>query len=398
VRNTACLSVLIACFSPTIVGQTLVGSQVTLTIDDPALGTVATEPATQTVPASFPSGTLIATNGLPIIGVNINVAATSIDLSYTENSTAFTATFNGYVFIFAGAPTITGVSLDPTSTFSSSQVGLSFLPNQVAVNVEGLSLSTSSRIVVDLQFGMVSPAPSINQNGVVNGASFQPGISPGSWATIDGNNLSSLSGTWDNFIVDGQLPTTVDGVSVTIGGEPAYVYYISSAQINVLVPTDVGTGSQPVLVKNSIGTSASVTVTVSPFGPAFFPWPNNQVVATHQNFSLAAANGTFSGATTTPATAGETIILWGTGFGPTTPAAPAGIATPNGVAYSTSTLPTITIDDIPANVYGAALAPGFAGLFQVAIQVPTSLNSGDWPVVATIGGVSSPSGMVLTVQ
>jgi uncharacterized protein (TIGR03437 family) len=186
-------------------------------------------------------------------------------------------------------------------------------------------------------------------------------------------------------------------VSVTVDGQPAYVYYVSPGQINFIVP-DVASGPQQVIVKNSAGSSAASTVTVSEFGPAFFPWPNNQVVATRQDFSLAAKNGTFAGATTVPAKPGDVIILWGTGFGPTKPAAPAGQETPSGTTYSTSTLPTVTIDNIPATVYGAALAPGFAGLYQVAIQVPQSLGNGDWPIIASIGGVSSPSGMLLTVQ
>jgi uncharacterized protein (TIGR03437 family) len=111
-----------------------------------------------------------------------------------------------------------------------------------------------------------------------------------------------------------------------------------------------------------------------------------QVVATRQDFSLAAKNGSL-GAPTVPAKPGDIIILWGTGFGSATPAAPVGVETPGDQTYSTSTLPTVTIDNISATVYGAALAPGFAGLFQVAIQVPASLGDGDWPIQATIGGV-----------
>jgi hypothetical protein len=47
---------------------------------------------------------------------------------------------------------------------------------------------------------------------------------------------------------------------------------------------------------------------------------------------------------------------------------------------------------------GPALAPGSGGLNQVAIQVPLSLADGSWPIQASIGGVASPSGVVLTVQ
>ena len=88
----------------------------------------------------------------------------------------------------------------------------------------------------------------------------------------------------------------------------------------------------------------------------------------------------------------------GTGFGPTTPAAPTGVEVPSDHTYSTSTLPTVTIDNIQAKVFGAALAPGFAGLYQVAIEVPASLADGDWPVVAAIGGAQSPAGVVLSVS
>jgi uncharacterized protein (TIGR03437 family) len=265
------------------------------------------------------------------------------------------------------------------------------LPNSILLS-PGI---TPDLVVLKIAGGPV--APSIAANGVVNGASFAPGIVPGSWASIQGANLSAVTDTWDNFIVNGKLPTTVDGVSVTVGGTPAYVYYVSPGQINFIVP-DVGAGDQQVTVHNSAGASAAFTVTSSKFGPAFFLWPNSQAVATYQNFALAAAGGTFPGATTVPAKPGDVIILWGTGFGPTTPAAPVGEETPSGTTYSTSTLPTVEIDNVSAKVYGAALAPGFAGLYQVAIQVPSSIGNGNWPVVATVGEVSSPSGAVLTVQ
>ena len=71
---------------------------------------------------------------------------------------------------------------------------------------------------------------------------------------------------------------------------------------------------------------------------------------------------------------------------------------PGDKLYSTSALPTVTINNVAATVYGAALTAGYAGLYQVAIQVPTSLADGDWPLVATIGGVASPSGVVLSVK
>jgi uncharacterized protein (TIGR03437 family) len=241
------------------------------------------------------------------------------------------------------------------------------------------------------------PPPSISASGVANGASFQPGIVPNSWVTIAGTNLASQTDNWSNAIVNGKFPTKLDDVSVTIGGDPAYIYFISPRQINLLAP-DVGFGSLPVIVTTAGGASATLMVTSNEYGPAFFEWPNNQPVATRQDFTDAVQNGTFPGTTTVAAKPGDVIILWGTGFGPTKPVAPPGAAVPSNATYSTTTLPTVTIDNISAMVYGAALAPGFAGLYQVAIQVPASIPNGNWPIQASIGGVQSPAGVLLSVQ
>jgi uncharacterized protein (TIGR03437 family) len=240
-----------------------------------------------------------------------------------------------------------------------------------------------------------SAEPIISSNGVLNGGSFEPGISPNSWVTIQGTNFSSSTANWT--VTGGVLPTMVDGVSVSIGGSPAYVDYVSPTQINVLTPPDLTDQFPTVVVTNSAGSSAAATAFSQPEMPAFFVWPNNQVVATHTDFSWAVKNGTFPGVTTVPAKPGETIILWGTGFGPTTPETPKGVIVPSDKTYSSTAVPTVEVNLVSAMVYGAALAPGFAGLYQLAFQVPASLADGDYQVFATVG---APSGNVpmLTVQ
>jgi uncharacterized protein (TIGR03437 family) len=59
---------------------------------------------------------------------------------------------------------------------------------------------------------------------------------------------------------------------------------------------------------------------------------------------------------------------------------------------------SVTINNVQATIHGAALAPGYAGLYQVAIQVPTSLGDGDWPIIATVGGVASPSAVLVSLR
>jgi len=138
-----------------------------------------------------------------------------------------------------------------------------------------------------------------------------------------------------------------------------------------------------------------VTAQLESFSPGFFLW-NQYTVATHLNFSFVGKPGLLPGGTFTPAKPGEAIVLWGTGFGPTDPAIPAGQVVDK--ANNLVNTPTILIDGAPAEYLGGALTPGNAGLYQIAVKVPSSTRDGDVPVVARVGGMSSPNGVLLTVQ
>ena len=242
-----------------------------------------------------------------------------------------------------------------------------------------------------------SASPAISASGVVNSASYQPGVVANSWTSILGTNLAPRTDDWSHSIVDGKLPTSLDGVSVTIGGKPAMIAFISSGQLNVLAP-DLPAGPAAVIVTTPSGTSTAYSANVSVYAPAFFAWPGNQVVATRQDYSFAAKSGSIAGIVTTAAKPGDVLVLWGMGFGPTTPNAPSGAAIPSDQVYAASTMPAVTINNVPVSVFGAALSPGSAGLFQIAIQVPDTLPDGDWPLRAGIGGANSRAGAILSVH
>jgi uncharacterized protein (TIGR03437 family) len=299
------------------------------------------------------------------------------------------------------------------STYTGGDEGTAIaLDNAGSVYIAGAAASTSTTVPVtggafqpkpgngSTAFVMkiaFSPVVTPSVSDVVNAAGAQPGIVPGSYATIFGSNLSPVTDSWNNSIGNGSLPVSLDGVSVSVGGTPAYVNYVSPGQINFLAP-DVPSGPVSITVATPSGTSSAYASSASVYGPGFFLLPGNQPVATHLDYTFAAKNGTYPGFATVPARPGETIILWGTGFGPTTPDAPVGILVPSSQTYSTTVLPSITISTLPAQVYGAVLSPGFAGLYQIAIQIPNSLANGDWPVLAAIGGMISQTGVLLTVQ
>jgi uncharacterized protein (TIGR03437 family) len=92
--------------------------------------------------------------------------------------------------------------------------------------------------------------------------------------------------------------------------------------------------------------------------------------------------------------AGETLILYGVGFGPTTPHVPAGQSFSG--AASTSSPVTITIGGVPAGVQFSGIAE--AGLYQFNLTVPPGTGSGDQTLQATVNGVQTSPGPVVSVQ
>jgi virginiamycin B lyase len=225
---------------------------------------------------------------------------------------------------------------------------------------------------------------------------FLQTIQANSWVTVYGSNLipANPARIWgpEDF-VGGKLPVSLDGVGVTINGKSAAVAYTSSTQLNVLAPSDVATGLVNVIVRNGSAFSAAFPVQLQTFSPAFFTLaqPNQRYIAgsvvlgPNAREYLAPSGSLSFGTPSRAATAGDTIELYGTGFGPTTPPSPDGQVFFD--AYATTTPVNITIGGLNAKVTWAGLSS--VGLYQLNIIVPTGLAIGDALVVAAVGGVTS---------
>jgi uncharacterized protein (TIGR03437 family) len=311
-------------------------------------------------------------------------------LQYIEHSLAgFSNSVNRLPYTYSFTWTPPAASVGNVTIYVAGLAGVGNPPSQNGDHVYSTSYTLTP--------ASAATTPVIASNGVVNGASFESGIAANTWITIQGANLSSTTNDWGSAIVNGKLPTSLDGVTVNVGGQQAYISYISPIQINALAP-GINAGPAQVTVSNGSATSTAVTAMAQTVQPAFFIWPGSYAVATHADYTYAVKNGTFSTVATTPAKPGDVLILWGTGFGPTSPAVQTGMLTPSDQTYSTTAPVSVMIGSSAATVYGTALAPGFAGLYQIAIQVPASLANGDFPVVATINGTQSPSTALLTVH
>jgi uncharacterized protein (TIGR03437 family) len=245
--------------------------------------------------------------------------------------------------------------------------------------------SATATIGVNLKTAAAA-VPAITKAGVVNGASFQDGIEAGSWVAIFGQNLAAgTRALTSSDLVNGGMPTTLGGVTVNINNKPAFLYYVSPTQINALAPADTNAGAVPVTVTSSAGTSAAATATLLSVAPAFF--------ATGGNIAAVRPDGTVIDGSTVAAKPGEVLELFGTGFGPTTPAVEPGVIFQGSAPVTAA--PAVTIGGAPAVVSYAGLSG--TGLYQINLTVP-ALADGAYPVIATVNGVTSQSGVILKVK
>lgn len=229
----------------------------------------------------------------------------------------------------------------------------------------------------------------------MNGASFQTPLALNTWASVLGGGLAFSSRSWAATDLSGvNLPTTIDGVSVSVNGSPAAISYVGPSQVDFLIPENAAQGSAQIQVINNGQASATATVNLLGTAPAFFWLTGNKYIAsTHANGTLTGPATLISGETT-PALGGETIVLYGTGFGATSPAAPSGttLAAPLPLAVA----PVITIAGVPATVtYLGLVEPA---VYQINVQIPSSVPPGDAAVVATAGGQQSQANAFLSVQ
>jgi uncharacterized protein (TIGR03437 family) len=268
----------------------------------------------------------------------------------------------------------------------------------IADNGNVIAQSSRAGNVLDSQNGpitLTAPNGSPSITGVVNGASYQPGFSSGSWIMISGSNLAPNTPNgraWTNSDFDGNLlPTSLDGVSVIVNGKNAYVSYISPTQINALAPADATLGSVAVQVKTSAGLSNSLSVTKQSASPAIFTYSGGRYGIATVGTVLIGPTG-YLVSSTRRAISGEVITLWVNGLGATTPQYPDGqiITQPEPVASAVQ----VTIGGVAATVQYAGLSA--TGEYQVNVTVP-NLPLGDAALVISTAGVQSAAQVFIPI-
>jgi uncharacterized protein (TIGR03437 family) len=236
-----------------------------------------------------------------------------------------------------------------------------------------------------------STGPSLEAGTAVNGATFQPGMVPGSWAQVKGANLSDVTRTWAaaDFVDGGNLPTTLSGVQVRVNNLPAAVYYIGPAQVSFQVPAGVIGNASVQVIRDGApsNTIAGLAVANAPGLFGYAAGGRTYAAAVFANSFVVVGDPAAGGPGVRKAVPGDRIQLYATGLEPS----PAGVIVSSVAGVSGV---TATIGPAPATVEFAGLVG--VGLYQINVIVPT-LVDGEYPVVIRYAGQSSQPGVMVPI-
>jgi uncharacterized protein (TIGR03437 family) len=239
-------------------------------------------------------------------------------------------------------------------------------------------------------------APSYSAASILNAASNQAdAYAPNTFLSIYGTNLAyATRGLGSGDINGGTLPTVLPGtgVRVWVANIPAHIYYVSPTQINILLPTNLVPGPTQLRVQLDSTYGPPIKLTITSVAPALFQLDARMVIAVHANGQLIEADA--------PAAPGETVVLFATGLGETVPepgygAIPTAAATLKDLDSFAILLDGVKVD--ARRITYAGVAPGFAGLYQINVQLPDEVGN-DPEIRIAAGGVSGVAGLHLALR
>ncbi len=234
-------------------------------------------------------------------------------------------------------------------------------------------------------------APATTMSPVVGGVaavgSEVTTTAPGALLSIYGRDFvkvtTDLSG-WSGA----SMPTSLNGAQVSIGGRPAPILSVSPQQINVQVPVETQPGAREITASFDGRASAAFRAQVAAAAPSIFVWEGGAIAVKNSDFSLITPDN--------PARAGDIIVIYATGLGNTNPGLETGKLVVFPPAANTAAV-RVTIGGRDADTIYSLASPGFVGLYQVAVRVPTGVTAGSAALVLRMEG-ATPSESTIAVR
>ena len=227
--------------------------------------------------------------------------------------------------------------------------------------------------------------------GIVNAAGFAAGrpVAPGSLISIFGANLAEFLGSVSSL----PLPIALKHTSVSFDfpeegiSVPSPLIFASGGQLNVQAPWEfAGLNFAFVKVRIEDSTSFTFELALADHAPGIFEFDLGDTrygVVTHADGNVVTAQN--------PARPGETVVIYGTGFGPVDAPRKTGLAAPSNKLTRTLRLPQVTVAGQQATVSFSGLTPGFVGLYQINAKLPATLPSGTQQLIVSANGIESNS-------
>jgi len=340
--------------------------------------------------------TLSSSFGAPASGAaTLAVSPASVAIQVAGSSSSGSATVN---LSFGGAATAWTVSLLPSNratgwlavaplsgtgsaqlSIQASRMGLVNGVYRATLVIQAVNALPQ---YIDVPITFVVGASSSTQIGAVsNGASFKTIFAPGMVLSVFGSELAPPGTAQGASLLP--LPLNLAGVSASVNGVTAPLYYVSPGQLNIQIPYETGAGSAVVGVNNN-GQVASFPFQVATTAPGIFVGGSNQLVPSSSG------------------KAGDTLLLFLTGDGDLTPTLPTGETPSFGTLVSNLPRPrmpvTLTVGGLPAQIQFIGVPSGLAGVTQINFTIPAKIATGPQQVIVAVGAVQSQPAILNVTQ
>jgi uncharacterized protein (TIGR03437 family) len=216
---------------------------------------------------------------------------------------------------------------------------------------------------------ILSPIPYVAPTGVINAAGVtpQPDLACGSMVSVYGASLASAVAIGPNS----PLAQTLGGVTVSIGGRLAPLFFVSPGQINLQLPSGLDPGPYTLTISVQGLPAVSANFSVARNGPGLFTYPDGDqtpALVLHEDGTLVTPDS--------PALRGELLTLYATGLGPLNPPRPDGLAIPDTPAFNAVDPVTVLVGDATFPAEAAFGAPGRVAVDTVQFRLGDGAPSG----------------------
>ncbi|MBS1824992.1 MAG: hypothetical protein JST93_06700 [Acidobacteria bacterium] len=252
-----------------------------------------------------------------------------------------------------------------------------------------VSLTTSGITILPWNFDAATAIPRIER--VVNSGDSTSAVAPGSLVSIFGSDLSPINQATQQM----PAPTALGESCLTVNGVPVPVIFVSPSQINGQLPFQVD-GSVQMVLRTPGGVSDNFNLTILPGAPGVF---RNGTAGSQRDLpALYRANNGLLVTDSNPVHRGDTITIYLTGLGRTSPSVEAGVPAPSDPLASVLIAPAVTIGGVALPVDFAGLVPSTIGVYQINARVPFHTPIGLDQTLTVTSGSSTTSLAVRVVD